>query len=109
MIGKQLKHLLEAENIKINDFAEIIGIKARTVYTWTNDTNEPKHDTLLQIKQKFKEKTGKNINLDWLISGEGTMFTNDTDEKRVTVNFEALIKEAGMEFDENGYLKKKKP
>jgi predicted transcriptional regulator len=107
MIGKQLKKLIQEENINIENFSELVEIKTKTIYSYTSDANDPKYEVLLQLKQKYKQKTGKNINLDWLISGEGTMFLNDFDEKKVTANFETLIKEAGIEVDENGYLKKR--
>jgi len=81
MIGKQLKILLYSDKLDVKEFALLVKIKARTVYSWTNEADEkdPRYETLLQIKQKYREKTGKNINLDWLISGEGDMFI--TDEK----------------------------
>ena len=73
MIGKELKELLLEENIKIVDFAKIIGINQKTLSNYSNNVSDPDVKTLRVIKQNYYEKTGKNINLDWLISGQGEM------------------------------------
>jgi hypothetical protein len=44
----------------------------------------------------------------WLISGEGTMFINEFSEEDVIKESNDIFKRLGVEFDEKGYLKKRK-
>lgn len=85
MIGKELKELLLKENLKIVDLSKILGINQKTLSNYVNDVSDPDVKTLRLIKQKYKEnsKDHKNINLNFLISGEGTIFLEEekTDEE----------------------------
>jgi transcriptional regulator with XRE-family HTH domain len=103
MIGKQLRELLREEKIKVEKFAEFVEINPRTIYAYTSDQNDPKYELLLQIKKKYREKTGKNINLDYLISGEGDMFITKqgaeapyVSEEEVKRIFNELLAEKGI-------------
>jgi hypothetical protein len=51
-----------------------VGIKYGTFHSWIRGEREPRFDVLLKIKKEYLEKMGKNINIDFLISGEGEMF-----------------------------------
>lgn len=99
MIGKQLKDLLYREKLEVKDFALLVNIKARTVYSWINETDEkdPRYETLLQIKQFYRQnsKENKNINLDWLITGEGEMFITSQDKNKFILS---QLEEEGVEI-----------
>lgn len=74
MIGKELRKLILEEKIRAKDLSQILGMLQSTISNYLNDTSTPDVKTLRIIKQKYKNKTGKEINLDWLITGEGEMF-----------------------------------
>lgn len=99
MIGKQLKDLLYREKLEVKDFALLVNVKARTVYSWINETDEkdPRYETLLQVKQFYRQnsKEHKNINLDWLITGEGEMFITPQDKNKFILS---QLEEEGVEI-----------
>lgn len=74
MIGKELRALILEEKIRAKDLSQILGMLQSTISNYLNDTSSPDVKTLRIIKQRYKNKTDKNINLDWLITGEGEMF-----------------------------------
>lgn len=117
MIGKELKKLLIEENLKMVDLSKILGISQGTLSNYANDVSDPDVKTLRLIKEKYKEVIGKNLNLNWLISGEGEMFiqkvsySSDITFEEYEKNFLQHLQAAGIdaiEADENGFLRVKK-
>lgn len=108
MVGKELKELLLKEEIKIVDFSKIVGINQKTLSNYINGVSSPDVKTMRLIKNKYREKTGKNINLDWLITGEGEMFIKDKpNDEEIKADFDKLLQESGFVVDEKGYLRRK--
>lgn len=107
MIGRQLKTLLNKEKIDINKFSQIVGIKIRTLYSWTADERNPDCETLIQIVNKYYELTRKRINIDWLLSSEGSMFLSSNDLKRSQNNIAISPEITGRHYQDiqevNGY------
>ena len=78
MFKDNFQAFLNKEGMNTPKFSQIVEIKKGTIYSWLNEGKEPKYDSLVQIKQKYREKLGKDINIDYLITGEGGMFMNET-------------------------------
>lgn len=105
MFKDNLKNLILQENLGIPEFSRIVNVQYKTVNAWLNYGKEPnKYSTLIQIVQKYKQSKGKRINLDWLITGEGEMFITAQEKESLVLS---QLKEAGIELDSNGILRKK--
>lgn len=53
---------------KASDFSKICGFNHQTALNYMNGSSFPTYDKMLSIKNNFE-----NINLNWLIAGEGSM------------------------------------
>lgn len=102
MIGKELKTLIKQGDIKVKELSQDIGVSLNTVYNWSNDISDPDIKSLRLIKQNYRQKTGKNINLDWLISGEGEMFIKENATEVSDELKEFVKKEVTSLLDEYG-------
>ncbi len=71
-ISERLKQVCEAKNWKITDFADRAGIAYRTMQGYIGGEREPNAEGMTGIA-----KAG--VNLNWLVSGEGEMFKNNTE------------------------------
>ena len=71
-ISERLRQVCEAKNWKITDFAEQAGIAYRTMQGYIGGEREPNAEGMTGIA-----KAG--VNLNWLVSGEGEMFKNNTE------------------------------
>ena len=71
-ISERLRQVCEVKNWKITDFAEQTGIAYRTIQGYIGGEREPNAEGMSGIA-----KAG--VNLNWLVSGEGEMFTNNTE------------------------------
>lgn len=66
-----LSELLGSLKISKKSFAEAIGVSPSNVTEWLNrDGSRPSIDALRRISQAF------NVNLNWLVTGEGPMYNN---------------------------------
>ena len=83
-ISERLRQVCEAKNWKITDFAEQAGIAYRTMQGYIGGEREPNAEGMSGIA-----KAG--VNLNWLVSGEGEMFQNLTQENTMSEQEEKLI------------------
>lgn len=83
-ISERLRQVCEAKNWKITDFAEQTGIAYRTMQGYIGGEREPNAEGMSGIA-----KAG--VNLNWLVSGEGEMFQNLTQENTMSEQEEKLI------------------
>lgn len=68
----RLKELIKMLSLKQYQFAESIGISGATVSDWLNTANvNPSIESLIKISERH------NVNLQWLLTGEGEMFNNE--------------------------------
>lgn len=72
-ISERLKQICELKNWRIKDFAETTGLPYRTMQGYIGGEREPNAEGMTAIA-----KVG--INLNWLVSGAGEMFTQDAIE-----------------------------
>ena len=102
MLGNNLKILLKQEIKTVSQFSTIVGISTDSIYNYQSGKRKPDADILLQIKNKYREVTGKIINLDWLITGEGEMFISEKSkdeefDKKVEQKVTEILKKHGLE------------
>ena len=83
-ISERLRQVCEAKNWKITDFADRAGIAYRTMQGYIGGEREPNAEGMSGIA-----KAG--VNLNWLVSGEGEMFQNLTQENTMSEQEEKLI------------------
>lgn len=99
LIGKELELLLTDEKIKLKELSSILDIPYSTLSNYKNDVSSPDIKMLRIIKQRYLEKKGKNIDLNWLITGKGEMFiekkpiNNDELQRKIDERFNELKKD----------------
>lgn len=74
-LGERLRELINHLEISVAKFSKEIGVPQPTITSYLNDSREPGISFLLKIKNRYK-----NVNLNWIITGEGTM-EKDSDKK----------------------------
>ena len=72
----RFKQLLEEKNLTANRFAALIKVNASAMSHILNGHRKPGFDVLGKIAQAFPD-----VNLNWLISGEGPAYNQMADEK----------------------------
>lgn len=68
---ERFKQLLEEKNLTATRFAAIIKVNASAMSHILNGRSKPGFDVLDKIAQAFPE-----VNLNWLISGKGSLYNN---------------------------------
>jgi len=66
-MGERLRQVRESTRLKQDDFASEIGVHINTLSRWERDLGSPSGKALECIRQKYA------INVEWLLSGEGSM------------------------------------
>lgn len=82
-IGDRLKVIREHLKLSQNQFVEVFNIKQATLSKYE------RNDLSIPDELKMKLMTEYNINLNWLLTGQGSMFLDK--EVTPTVNTEALL------------------
>jgi len=72
-IGERIKILIDTENLNISTFESMIGAGNNTIGTSIKRNSNFSSSILSKILKKYK-----NINAEWLLTGEGEMYKNDT-------------------------------
>ncbi|OOR95130.1 transcriptional regulator [Canicola haemoglobinophilus] len=67
-ISERLKQVIESKNINIKEFSELSGIPYRSVQNYLRNEREPNVEALTKLKETM------NIDVNWLLTGEGKMF-----------------------------------
>ncbi|OOH87198.1 transcriptional regulator [Pasteurellaceae bacterium 15-036681] len=76
-ISERLKLVCEHKNWKIKQFAELTGLPYRTMQGYIGGEREPNTEGMTAIA-----KVG--VNLNWLVSGEGEIFTVSPNQLMLT-------------------------
>ena len=74
-LGERLRYAIECEDMKLIDFCEQAEMNYRTLQQYLHGHRSPQIDALEKIK------THLNISIDWLITGEGSMYGEGSDPK----------------------------
>lgn len=81
--SKRLKQVMEVKGFNLKTFAEQADIPYRTLQNYILTNREPSAESLAKLHSQL------GINLNWLMSGNGEMFTNNTE----TIDLTQLEKE----------------
>jgi len=66
----RIKRFIEIQNLTSSNFANEIGVQRSSVSHVLSGRNKPSLDFITKIKDRFPE-----VNLEWLISGKGSMIS----------------------------------
>ena len=69
-ISERLKQVIEDKNLNIKAFSEISGIPYRSIQNYLRNEREPNVEALIKLKEAM------NIDINWLLTGEGKMYRN---------------------------------
>lgn len=68
---ERIRQIIELENLSHSDFAKALGVQRSNISHILAGRNKPSIDFVQKLLRRFK-----NIDADWLIMGEGTMYKN---------------------------------
>ena len=92
-ISDRLKALLDAQSLTIKAFSELTEIPYRSVQNYLREERDPNAEALNKICEKM------NVNLNWLITGNGEMFINKIDHSTLTSKELELIEKVRSTTD----------
>ena len=81
--SERLKQVMEVKGFNLKTFSEQTDIPYRTLQNYILTNREPSAESLAKLHSQL------GINLNWLMSGNGEMFTNNTE----TIDLTQLEKE----------------
>ena len=70
-MNERLLEVIKYYGLNISNFSDRIGVKEGTIRKVITSNTTVRSDTLLKISKSFT-----SINIDWLITGRGSMFYN---------------------------------
>lgn len=91
-VKNRLTAIMEKEGLTAGAFAESINIAQATISQIMRGRNMPSTEILLKLHQRYPE-----INLNWLITGQGNMYENQAPEAATGHNEDL----AALPFDDN--------
>ena len=74
-LGERLRQLINHLELSVAKFSKEIGVPQPTITSYLNDSREPGISFLMKIKNRYKD-----VNLNWIITGEGSM-ERDSDKR----------------------------
>ena len=88
MLKKNLKSLRQELGLSLSKFSEKLEIPAMTLSRYERGERMPSAQLFIQLDKKL------NVNLNWLVSGEGEMFVNrNTQEACTRSDVESIVKQ----------------
>lgn len=100
----RIRQLMESQKMTQQMFANYIGMSTATLSSIFNERTKPTLNTVEAIRTKFP-----NINIDWLMFGNGTMFNNNSNETTPPTPSDDHTGEQSLMFDENDTASEFKP
>ncbi len=98
-LGNRLKLIRKNLEFTQKEFANVINVPFTAISKYERDEIKPSSIILERIHNKF------NININWLITGEGDMFITTKSKSEYTVNGKKVIYDSDLQFIID-YLKK---
>ena len=92
-IGKRLKYIIDSKHQTQGEFAKELSLPRQIISNYVNDLSKPSYDFLYKLYKEI------NINLNWLISGEGVVYNatpNEALKEELRQEFEKLMKSKGL-------------
>lgn len=77
----RIAKIMEEEGMTATRFAEEIGVQASSISHIISGRNKPSTDFLIKILERFR-----GINADWLLTGRGNQYKENTIEAEITEN-----------------------
>lgn len=76
-IGERLKQIRNIEKLSQKEFGDLLDISSGAIGNYEVETRELPDNLKIKLKEKY------NINLHWLVTGEGNMFLNENNCQEV--------------------------
>ena len=93
-VGERLKLIRQKLMLSQQDLANILNVNQKTISHWEQARNEPSIKALRTLCSKF------NINLNWLLTGEGEMFKEDKKTRIKKELYGDILKDAGYDLED---------
>jgi bacteriophage CI repressor helix-turn-helix domain len=84
-ISNRLREVMEYKGLNIKVFAELLEIPYRTLQNYLLNKRDPRADVLIKVSEML------NVDLNWLMLGEGKMFRRSVGESDLTEKEKVLI------------------
>lgn len=91
MIGNRIKELRKFLNLTQAEFGEKIGLKPTAIGQMENGTRNVTKRTKILLSEKY------NVNINWLTTGEGTMFLEFPSEDEMAAAITNILDDIGCE------------
>lgn len=84
-ISNRLREVMEYKGLNIKAFAELLNVPYRTLQNYLLNERDPSAEVLIKISDVL------NVDLNWLMRGEGKMFRSSTNENELSEKEKQLI------------------
>ncbi|VEB23067.1 helix-turn-helix domain-containing protein [Avibacterium volantium] len=84
-ISNRLREVMEYKGLNIKAFAELLDMPYRTLQNYLLNEREPSAEVLIKISDVL------NVDLNWLMRGEGEMFRSSTNKNELSEKEKQLI------------------
>ncbi|MDO9797063.1 helix-turn-helix transcriptional regulator [Glaesserella parasuis] len=84
-INNRLREVMEYKGLNIKAFAELLNVPYRTLQNYLLNERDPSAEVLIKISDVL------NVDLNWLMRGEGEMFRGSVNESKLNEKEKLLI------------------
>lgn len=84
-ISNRIREILEKRSLNIKGFAEVTSIPYRSVQNYLLEERSPNAEALIKMNKTL------GVNLNWLITGNGSMFVENLNKDSLTSDEQNLI------------------
>ena len=84
-ISNRLREVMEYKGLSIKAFAELLDVPYRTLQNYLLNERDPSAEVLIKISDVL------NVDLNWLMRGEGEMFRGSMNENELSEKEKQLI------------------
>lgn len=84
-ISNRLREVMEYKGLNIKTFAELLDMPYRTLQNYLLNERDPSAEVLIKVSDVL------NVNLNWLMRGEGDMFRSSMNESELNEKEKQLI------------------
>lgn len=85
-ISNRLREVMEYKGLNIKAFAQLLDVPYRTLQNYLLNERDPNAEVLIKISDVL------NIDLNWLMRGEGEMFRSSTNKNELSEKEKQLIR-----------------
>ncbi|HIF5510691.1 TPA: helix-turn-helix domain-containing protein [Pasteurella multocida] len=84
-INTRLREVMEYKSLNIKAFAELLDVPYRTLQNYLLNERDPSAELLIKVSDVF------NVDLNWLMRGQGEMFRDSMSESTLNEKEKQLI------------------